>query len=398
MWIFFWLVFFIIWLVLDLYFGRKKAKTHPVKRTYPSRKGEIDFFCSGPEFFKQLFFDIQNARKRVYCLFYIIKDDQLCQDFFQLLKEKAKSGIDVYLLMDWQGCRKVKRRHIHDLEQAGVHVGLFGKPRFPYFFFSFQQRNHRKITAIDGTVAYLGGFNVGLEYINQSKNLQLSPWRDYHLRLHGGGAMDLEAEFIADWNQEGRPFLQPSSMVPTIDPASTPHMIYPSGNGNLEKKMVDMIRGARSSIFIGTPYFIPTQPIFDELLHALIRGVNVTVLIPKHKDHPLVQEAAFPFLRRMLLFPNARVQAFTNGFYHAKITMFDDEVCDIGTANFDTRSQLINFECNCFIYSRAFIDRIRPILEEDLKNSQPFTLEDLFDLTFSQKMKEKTAHSIKGFL
>ncbi|KAB7707501.1 cardiolipin synthase [Bacillus aerolatus] len=398
MWIFFWLIFFILWLSLDIYFGRKKAKTLSSERIYPKRKGEIDFFCSGPDFFRQLFSDIKEARERVYCLFYIIKGDKVCQDFFHLLKEKAESGIDVYLLMDWQGSRKVNKQHVDDLKRAGVRVDFFGKPRLPFFFFSLQQRNHRKITAIDGTIGYLGGFNVGREYINKSKNRLLSPWRDYHLRFCGGAAADLEAEFLADWNQEGRPVLQPAGTQTAANREGTEHVIYPSGNGELEKKLVDMISKVRSSIFIGTPYFIPTKPVFDQLLDALARGVRVTVLLPKQKDHPLVQEASYPFLRRLLLFPNARVQSFMEGFYHAKIVIFDDEVCDIGTANFDARSQLLNFECNCFIHSPAFIDRIRPVLEKDLSNSRPVTFEDLHHPAFVEKAKEKTAHLLRGFL
>lgn len=397
MWIIFWLALFTLWLVLDLYFGRKNAITHSSKRTYPERKGDIDFFCSGPEFFKRLFFDIRNARKRVYCFFYIVKDDAMAQKFFELLKEKARGGTEVCLLMDWQGSFKVKRQHIKALRAAGVRVGFYGKPRFPYFFFSLQQRNHRKITVIDGTIAYLGGFNIGLEYVNKSKNPKLSPWRDYHLRLIGGSAVDLEKEFIIDWNQEGRPHLQQSERASGHEDGIE-HAIYPSESGTLQEKLLTMIRSAQLSIFIGTPYFVPSKPIFNELRKALMRGVHVTVLIPKNEDHPLVQEASCPFLTELLRFPNARVQSFTNGFYHAKIIIFDDKVCDIGTANFDARSQLINFECNCFIYSPAFIEKIRPFLEEDLKHSRALTLEDLSHPTVAGKIKVRAVHLLRNYL
>ncbi|OCA88812.1 phospholipase D-like domain-containing protein [Pseudobacillus wudalianchiensis] len=395
--IFFWLTFFASWLGLDLYFGQKTAEKQSPERMYPKRKGKIDFFCSGPEFFKQFFHDIQNAQKRVYCLFYIVKDDSVTRDFFHLLKEKARGGVEVHLLMDWHGSLKVKKQDVNDLKRSGVKVGFFGKPRLPYFFFSLQQRNHRKITVIDSTIAYLGGFNVGLEYVNKSEDPKLSPWRDYHLRFYGGSAVDLEAEFIADWNQEGRSFLQQPKKAPGHE-SGIEHAIYPSVNGNLEKKLINMISSAQRSIFIGTPYFIPTKPVFDQLLHALARGVHVTVLIPRHEDHALVQEAASPFLNKMLLFPNARILSFTNGFYHAKIIIFDDEICDIGTANFDARSQRINFECNCFIYSPAFIEQIRPFLEEDIENSQLPSTPELYPTTLAGKIKTKAAHLVKGFL
>lgn len=348
--------------------GQKQAKKQAPKRTYPKRKGTIDFICSGPEFFRQFFLDIGNARKRIYCLFYIIRDDRITGEFFHLLKEKARSGVDVCLLMDWQGSSKIKKHHLNSLKQAGVRVGCSRKPRLPYFFFSLQQRNHRKITVIDSNIAYLGGFNMGLEYMGESDNPNLSPWRDYHLRLSGPSAIDLESEFIADWNEENQPYLQPHEQAEDHG-SGIEHLIVPSGSGNLEEKLI-----------------------------GLARGVHVTVLIPKHEDHPFVQEAARPFLKELMRFPTARIQSFTNGFYHAKIIIFDEEVCDIGTANFDARSQRINFECNCFIYGKDFIKQIRPFIEKDLCDSETLGAADLSVHSIGGKAKTKAAYLLRDFL
>lgn len=393
----FWLACFVSWLGLDLYLGQKQAKKQAPKRTYPKRKGTIDFICSGPEFFRQFFLDIRNARKRIYCLFYIIRDDRITGEFFHLLKEKARSGVDVCLLMDWQGSSKIKKHHLNSLKQAGVRVGCSRKPRLPYFFFSLQQRNHRKITVIDSNIAYLGGFNMGLEYMGESDNPNLSPWRDYHLRLSGPSAIDLESEFIADWNEENQPYLQPHEQAEDHG-SGIEHLIVPSGSGNLEEKLIGLVRSAKRSIFIGTPYFVPSALVFNELIGALARGVHVTVLIPKHEDHPFVQEAARPFLKELMRFPTARIQSFTNGFYHAKIIIFDEEVCDIGTANFDARSQRINFECNCFIYGKDFIKQIRPFIEKDLCDSETLGAADLSVHSIGGKAKTKAAYLLRDFL
>ncbi|OZI13393.1 cardiolipin synthase [Bacillaceae bacterium SAS-127] len=391
-------LFFLLILVLaDFYFGRKKMMNTPSQKKYPHRKGEIQFFGSGPEFFDQLFTDIKEAQHRVSCLFYIVKDDECSQNFFSLLKEAAKRGVEVYLLMDWLGSYKVKKSIVNDLKQAGVHVDFSCKPRIPYFFFSLQRRNHRKITVIDDQIAFLGGFNVGREYINESKKPELSPWRDYHLRFTGEVIQDLEAEFLADWNQEKRPFLNGICQEKTCE-HGIKHAILPSKNGELEDQMISMIAATKQSLFIGSPYFIPSQPVFQQLIAALERGVSITILLPAHADHPLVKQAAYPYLRKLLQYKNASIHLFNNGFYHAKIVIFDNRLCDIGTANFDERSQLINWECNCLIDSSVFIANIQPVIETDIANSETLTLDGLNHLSTGERVKERIAKVLRGYL
>ncbi|WP_100332506.1 phospholipase D-like domain-containing protein [Bacillus xiapuensis] len=387
----------LVWIGSDLYFGRKQAAAG---RLYPRRNSHVTFYSSGPELFDQLFAEMKQARHRILCEFYIVKDDQFSQSFFSLLKQKAQSGVEVYLLMDWLGSHKVKKPVLDDLKRSGVIADFSSKPRFPFFFHSLHCRNHRKITVIDNRIGYIGGFNVGREYVNQSPKPQLSPWRDFHLRFTGEGVQDIEEEFLADWNQEGRPSLEPSaSYEKTQTQNAVEHRTMPSRNGELEKKLISCIRQAKRSIFIGTPYFIPTKPVFDQLLNALERGVAITILLPGHADHPLVKQASYPYLRRLLDYENVRVYFFENGFFHAKIINFDDRIVDIGTANFDQRSQLTNEECNCFIFSTAFIkEQVKPVIEKDISQSQPITRQKLQRLPASERLKEQAASVVRAFL
>ncbi|WP_338752055.1 phospholipase D-like domain-containing protein [Bacillus sp. FJAT-52991] len=397
MWLIFCLFLLFILVSADLYFGRRKAMNKPFQKSYPHRKGKIDFFSSGPELFDQLFADIKNAQHRVLCLFYIVKDDECSQRFFSVLKEAAKRGVEVYLLMDRLGSHKVKKSIMHDLKQAGVHVDFSCKPRLPYLFFSLQQRNHRKITVIDDRIGYLGGFNVGREYINESQKPALSPWRDYHLRFNGEVVQDLEAEFLADWNQEKRPFLK-AIYRENACKQGVKQAILPSKNGELEDTLVSLIAATKQSMFIGSPYFTPSKPVFQQLIAALERGVSITILLPAHADHSLVKQASYPYLRKLLQYQNARIHLFNKGFYHAKIVIFDNRFCDIGTANFDERSQLINWECNCLIDSSQFIANIQPVIEKDIANSETLTLDGLNHLSIDERVKEQVAKLVCKYL
>ncbi|MBM7648326.1 cardiolipin synthase [Bacillus ectoiniformans] len=389
----------LVWVFLDLYLGRKKAKTKAVERCYPVRQSHISFFCSGTELFEQLYTDIRQAKESIYTLFYIIENDDFSKEYLQLLKEKADEGVKIYLLMDWLGSRKVPKFMLKELKNSGVCTDFFGKPKFPFLFFSLQQRNHRKITVIDHQIGYLGGFNVGREYINQHKNPMLCPWRDYHLRLTGEGVADLEQEFLHDWNQEGRPQLNKDSQVVYKDSQeAVNHQIFPSQNGVLEKKFAELISEAKDFIFIGSPYFVPSKLVFSQLMQAIERGVKVTALIPKHADHPLVKEGSYPFLRQMLANENVEIYQFQKGFYHAKVLMVDDRVCDIGTANFDERSFSLNFECNCFIYSPEFMEKIKPVIQKDIKNSYRLTQSDLERTSWVGKIKENIAFVLRPYL
>ncbi|HZG70682.1 MAG TPA: phospholipase D-like domain-containing protein [Chondromyces sp.] len=389
------LILFCLLLALDYYLGSKKARSLSSPRDYPIRNGRVDLYVNGNKLFKKFFEDLEQATQTIYTLFYIVKDDEISQKFLDILAEKSRQGVKVYLLMDWMGSRKVKKI-LKRLDGTDVKVGFSRKPRFPYLFFHLQRRNHRKITVIDHKVAYLGGFNVAKEYLGYKS--KLSPWRDYHLRIAGGSSLDLENEFSIDWNQENSvPLILGNRDVP-VSQGHTAHRITPSEVGHLEPKVKTLIDQARSSIIIGTPYFIPTPPIFKSLLEALKRGVDVSIIVPDQADHALVKEAAYPYFRKMLRHGSCHIYQYSNGFYHAKILMIDKEFCDIGTANFDKRSFLLNDECNCFIYDQRFIERALEVIRADIEASKRLTLQELNNMGIGTRLKEKLASSVSTFL
>lgn len=382
--------------MLDFILGRKQHLKRLKVKIYPQRASDINPFTSGPELFKDYFNELRKAEKHIHVLFYILKDDAVGYEFLSILEEKAKEGVEVRLLLDWVGCLKPKRQIKKRLQNTGIELAFSQTPTFPFYFYSFHTRNHRKITVIDGKIGYLGGFNVGKEYINLDK--KLSPWRDCHIKIKGEGVQDLQDVFLADWQIAANIRLQyRDPYFPPLEKGPYQHQVIPSEGFYLEKTFTDLIRQAKNTIIIGTPYFIPGKNIFSELEAAIKRGVKLEILVPGKADHPLVKEASYPYFRKLIPM-GAEIYQYQKGFYHAKILIIDQKVCDIGTANFDKRSFYLNHEINCYTYNPAYIQEVLKIIRHDQQNAKLLKLKDTQHLTPWTICKEYTARAISLFL
>jgi cardiolipin synthase len=394
---FFGILFLILlWLTLDYHLGRQKH-LKALKHTYaPKRHSQIEIFTDGQILFKDYFEELKRAQKHIHILFYIARSDSFSQEFFKILTEKASEGVEVRLMLDWVGSFKVDRKLIHKLKKAGGHFTFSQVPKFPFFFYTSQIRNHRKITVIDGTLGYLGGFNIGKEYVNQDEKFKT--WRDYHLKIKGEGVIDLQKELLTNWRRNTKiNLIQNEIYFPEQQAGPIEHEIIPSEAIMLEKTFLGLISSAKDTIMIGTPYFIPSPKIFHALLAAIKRGVSIKILVPRITDHPLVQEASYPYLRRLLK-EKAQVFQFLNGFYHAKTLMIDDRVCDIGTANFDKRSFYLNYEINCYMYDKNFIQMAKETMEKDFNDASRLSLAELNQPSLWRSTKEKLASVFSHFL
>jgi cardiolipin synthase len=390
------LFFVIIWFVFDFYLGRKKHLSIVSRRETAIIHGDFDIFTHGKKLFADYFHELQNAKKHIHVLFYIVKDDAISQEFFNILKEKARSGVEVRLLIDRLGSFKVKKAAIQTLREAGVRFAFSNNIKLPFLFYSSQIRNHRKISIIDGEIGYLGGFNVGKEYIDEDPSVGI--WRDYHLKITGRSVNFLQTEFLSDWHEyAGEDIMGNPAYFPDLADGQVRHRFVPTEAQQLEQNYLTLIQQARDSLIIGTPYFVPCQKILAALLAALKRGVHLSIIVPFAADHALVQEGSFPYLRKLIQ-AGANVYQYKKGFYHAKTLLIDDKICDIGTANFDKRSMYLNKEINCYIYDPAFIQRLKKILEKDIDDSVPLTLAVLNKPNPIRSFKECIASLVSYFL
>ncbi|MFO1442186.1 cardiolipin synthase [Bacillus sp. Bva_UNVM-123] len=390
------LIVIILWLTLDFKLGKKKHLKKQKRKPHPFRQSDFSIFDSGPELFKDYFSELKKAKHHIHILFYIVKDDEISTEFLTILKNKANEGIEVRLLLDWLGSHSVKKETIQSLKKHGIEFSFAQKLKLPFLFFSTQVRNHRKISVIDGKIGYIGGFNVGKEYINLDS--KLSPWRDYHLKITGEGVEDLQKQFLEDWHEETKiNLLANRKFFPLLPKGGIHHQIIPSKGIFLEDTYSGLIRRAKKSIVIGTPYFIPSSKLVADMLSALNRGISLTILVPNTADHILVKEASFPYLRTLLK-QGAHVYQFLNGFYHAKVLIIDDDICDIGTANFDERSLFLNCEINCYIHDRHFVEKIKKIVYDDIRDSEALTLNQLKQPNLLRTSKEFIARLAAPFL
>ncbi|WP_415802569.1 cardiolipin synthase [Cytobacillus oceanisediminis] len=385
-----------LWMYIDFTLGRKNHLKKLERTNCPIRQSDMEMFTDGPALFKDLFSEIRNAQKHIHILFYILKDDKISQEFLAILKGKAKEGVEVRLLLDWVGSFPVKRKTVKDLKSSGIKFSFAHVPKPPFLFYSFQARNHKKITVIDGKIGFSGGFNIGKEYIN--KDPKLTPWRDYHLKFQGEGVHDLQREFLVDWYKATKTDLLADSIYfPELHTGKYKHQLAAYKGAFMEESFSSIIRNAKKSITIGTPYFIPSKRLFQDLSHALKRGITVKILVPCMTDHVLVKEASYHYLRKLLK-QGAYVYEYLNGFYHAKAIIIDDETSDVGTANFDKRSLFLNYEINCFIYDKEFIQKVQAVLDKDIQNAKRLTLKELNRPDPFRTFKEMLARTVASFL
>jgi cardiolipin synthase len=385
-----------LWITIDLSYGRIVHLKRVRSRSFSLRQSDFRLYTYGNDLYDALFTDIKQAKHHVHVLFFIVKNDDISRTFLKLLIDKAQEGIEVRLLLDRFGSHYLSKEAIYSLQKHGVSFSFCHKVKFPFPFFSANQRNHRKITVIDGKIGYIGGFNIGEEYLGHNQRLGL--WRDYHLRLTGEGIQDLQKQFLHDWLDDTDQNLLDSSLYfPMQQPGTILHRFIPTDGAYLQNTFLHLIESAKKELFIGTPYFIPGKKIMNALLKARKRGVQITILVPQKADHALVREAKFPYCRKLIQ-AGCNIYAFQQGFFHAKIIIVDDHTCDIGTANFDMRSIYINHEINCLLYDKHFIQEVKSKFEEDLERSSLLSFEDVSPLSIIDRGKEWIGTILAFFL
>ncbi|SIS40698.1 cardiolipin synthase [Salimicrobium flavidum] len=335
----------------------------------------LELFTDGEKKFHALIQDIENAEDHVHLLYYILRHDQLGKRLAEVLQRKAEEGVSVKLLYDDMGSRLLSRSYVKKLKRSGVEVESFFPPLIPKLNMKINYRNHRKLAIIDGKIGYIGGFNIGDEYLGKDK--KFGYWRDTHLRVVGSAVHNLQTRFILDWNQASkRDILYDESFYPEFeeDPGDSAMQIVSSGPDSeweqIKHGYIKAILSAKEYVYIQTPYFIPDDSLLDAVRIASLSGVDVRVMIPNKPDHPFVYWATYSNVGD-LLFAGANVYIYQDGFLHAKTIVADGVVSSVGTANIDVRSFRLNFEVNAFIYdTKLGLKLTENFLEDSMKATE----------------------------
>lgn len=368
---------------------------------YITQDNSVKILIDGVEKFDNLIVDIQNAKKHVHMVYYIIKNDELSKRIILELTKKAKEGISVKFLYDALGGRTLTKHFFKDLIDAGGEVASFFPSVFKLINPRINYRNHRKIAVIDGHTGYIGGYNIGNEYLGFNK--KFGYWRDTHLRLQGSCVYSLQIRFLLDWRYAvdqnilikdnffpiHRGYGQKTIQIVSSGPDSKWEQIK---NG-----YIALINNAKKSIYIQSPYFIPDDSVLEALKIACLSGLDVIIMIPDKADHPFVYWANRSYIWE-LLEAGARAYEYNNGFLHAKTIVVDNKVCSVGTANWDVRSFKLNFEVNAFIYDTAVASELSAIFKNDCTVSTEITLNDFASRSLKQKFNESISRLLSPVL
>ncbi|MXQ54661.1 cardiolipin synthase [Shimazuella alba] len=367
-----------------------------------SRDNQIQIFNDGKQKFISLFEDIKAAKKEINIQYYVIQPDALGRKLRDELIKKAKEGVKVRLLYDEIGSKRIPPDFFEELSSVGGEVEIFFPSLFRLVNFRINNRNHRKLCVIDGKVAYLGGFNVGNEYLGLNK--EFGYWRDTHLRIRGDAVNDIQSRFILDWHQAGNHQninYDDFSFYKEKQTGSSPVQIVSSGPNSytehLKNMYMKLILNAKHSVYIQTPYFIPDPSFMDACKIALLSGIDLRIMIPSKPDHPFVYWANLAYTGELLDY-GAKVLLYEKGFLHAKTIVVDEQVGSVGTMNIDARSFRLNFEVNAVIYDEQIAKQLYKTFHEDSQVSSELTPKRYRDRTILTKMKEGISRLLSPIL
>lgn len=363
---------------------------------------DIQIFNDGARKFDALFEDIRQAKDHIHLQYYILTNDDLGKRLMELLTAKAKQGVKVRFLYDDLGSRSLPKSFFHEFAASGGQTAAFLPGVLSNINLRLNHRNHRKLVVVDGSIGYIGGFNVGDEYVGRKS--EFGYWRDTHLRVEGPIVHSLQNRFFIDWNQAAKKHSMKyaRNFFPDLDiKTGTAMQIVASSpletREDIKNGYLKMIHHARESIYLQTPYFIPDSSIMDALRTAALGGVDVQIMIPDKADHIFVHSATLSFVRELLQ-DGIKLYNYENGFLHAKALIIDEKAYAVGSANMDIRSFALNFELNAIVYDAQSAKEMADIFFRDKKLSVELTEETFRDQSWKEKVKQDIAKLVSPIL
>ncbi|MBR8412586.1 cardiolipin synthase [Burkholderia cenocepacia] len=321
---------------------------------------------NGDATFSAILSAIDDARDYVLVQFFIVRDDALGRMLRDSLLARAATGVRCCLLYDSIGSFDLPHSYVDALRRGGVEVHPFATNRKFVNRFQLNFRNHRKIVVVDGNRAFVGGHNVGVEYLGAKP--RLSPWRDTHIEIRGPVVASIQYVFAEDWHWATQK-LPPIALPPPAQPGDGMHCLaVPMGPADKQETgslfFVESINAARERVWITTPYLVPDEAVVSALKLAVMRGVDVRILIPSRRDHYVVFEASKLYARD-LVDAGVKVFRYRPGFLHQKVVLIDRIAAAVGSANLDNRSFRLNFEVMVMTVDRAFAGEVETMLDAD---------------------------------
>jgi cardiolipin synthase A/B len=351
-----------------------------------SQGNRIETLRNGDAIFPAMLEAVRSAERTITFETYIYWSGFIARDFAEALAERAEAGVEVRVLLDWQGSVPMDRDLVEMMEAAGVRVERF-RPIHWYTLDKINNRTHRKLLVVDGRVGFTGGVGIADEWLGDARHP--GEWRETHYRVEGPTVAGLQEAFADNWIEATGEVLQGDGFFPPLEPVgdSLAHMVKSStGAANrMHMMMMTAIASAESHVRIGTPYFVPDEVAKAQLLEARARGIEVEIIVPgPHMSKDFVRNASRHFWGP-LLEAGVRIHEYQPTFFHAKIVIVDEAWATVGSSNFDERAFRLNDEANLGVFDPAFVREQVAIFEEDLGRTREITLEEWEQRPFRQK-------------
>lgn len=350
----------------------------------------IKLLWKGHESFEQIFNAIKIAKKVICLEFYIFRNDETGKAISELLKQKAKEGVRVYLLYDHFGSFGTPRSFWKDMKSCGINI----KASRPFKWskpFHYIHRDHKKLIVIDKKIAFTGGLNIANEYSGLHLRIKGKAWRDTGIMVEGDIAKELFYIFKKTWHLWGGEKIpeyeidiqKTSNMIPVI-----PIFVSNSKQRRAMRRLLYYsINHAKKNIYLTTAYFTPSKRMIETLENAVRRGVKVRLLVPGISDVPAASYAGRAFFERLLK-TGVEIYTYNGEILHAKSYIFDDCWSIVGSTNLDFQSLRYNDEGNIGILSKEFSESLKNIFEEDIQNSKKIILSEWVNRPLKEKILE----------
>lgn len=360
------------------------------------RSNKIEYLNIGEVYFERMLTDLKKAEKYIFLEYFIIAKSSMWDRLYEVLKDRSEHGVKIYILTDQIGSNlRLPDGFKEHFNLDNITTKMFN-PILPFLSLHLNYRDHRKITVIDGKIAYTGGINIGDEYINKTKSL--GHWKDFGVRVTGKSVTNLTIMFLRMWNIGNKVnFLNYGDFI--LEEPDYPNddngFILPFGDGPnnhnnpAENTYINMINSAKKSIYITTPYLILDNELLTALTNAAYSGVDVKIIIPHIPDKKIVFTLSRSFYDRLLR-AGVKIYEYSIGFIHGKSCIVDGEVALIGTINFDFRSLYLHYECGVWLYNTG----TEKIMLDDFIKTQEQSIQIKYDVWKKRSIFKKIFEAI----
>ena len=357
----------------------------------------VTTLLNGDQAFPAMLDAIRSAKHSVNFEGYIFWSGAIAQRFADAFSERARAGVPTHLVLDWLGSKKMDRKHLEQMRQAGVEIVRYRPLRW-YTLDRVNKRTHRKILVVDGKIGFVGGIGIADPYSGQAQDKD--HWRDSQFRFEGPVVAQLQSDFLDNWIKTGGMLLDGPEYFPRLDsvgPQMAQAFHNSPGEGIESLRLIYLlaISSATERILIANPYFVPNSLLVRMLVEARRRGVDVQIIVPGPILDAQVVRRASRAKWGPLLEAGVKIYEYQPTFYHAKLMVVDDCWASVGSTNFDNRSFRLNDESNVNVFDQRFAGEQARIFAQDRARSKQVTLEEWRRRPITERLEELVGRMVR---